>query len=225
VRWTSLLLFTACASTPDHDHQGHAHHDHDKHHQHRFDDAEKWAKQFDDPARDEWQKPEEVVRLMAIAPGMTVADLGAGTGYFLRYLSTAVGPEGKVLALDVEPSMVDHMKKRAQAESLSNVEARTVAPQDPGLRDGSVDRILIVNTWHHLPDRDRYAEKLARALKPGGELWIVDYTKESPRGPPAQFRFPPEEVIAALSVASLEGAIVDETLPHQFVVKAGQRQR
>src|SRR5688572_930222 len=173
-----LLLLVACASQPAHDHS--------KHHQHRFDDAEAWAKQFDDPARDAWQKPDEVVRLMEIRPGMLVVDLGAGTGYFLQHLSRAVGPDGRVLALDVEQSMVEHMTRRAQASGLSNVEARAVAPDDPGLAPASVDRILIVNTWHHLPERERYAKKLAAALKENGEIWIVDFTKESPIGPPPE---------------------------------------
>ena len=206
------LVILSCASPPAHEHG--------KHHQHRFDDPQAWAQQFDDPGRDEWQKPEEVVRAMAIQPGMIVVDLGAGTGYFLRHLAAAAGEQGKVLALDVEPSMVEHMKQRASAEKLTNVEARTVAPNDPGLAPASVDRILVVNTWHHLPERDRYSAKLASALKPSGEIWIVDYTKESPQGPPPEFRFPPEEVIAALKSASLEASVVEESLPHQFIVKA-----
>jgi cyclopropane fatty-acyl-phospholipid synthase-like methyltransferase len=219
-----LVAVAACSSQPKAEPPHHdAQHDHEKHHAHRFDDAEAWAKEFDDPSRDEWQKPDEVVRAMALSPGMVVADLGAGTGYFLGRLSRAVGPDGKVLALDVEASMVEHMKKRAAAEGLANVEARAVAPDDPNLAPASVDRILVVNTWHHLPERDRYAVKLAAALKAGGELWIVDFTKESPRGPPAEFRFPPQEVMGALSGASLEPSLVEESLPHQFIVKAVRR--
>ena len=207
-----VLALAGCASQPATDHS--------KHHDHRFTDAEEWAKRFDDPSRDAWQKPEEVVRLMAIQPGMTVVDLGAGTGYFLPHLSKAVGSDGKVLALDVEQSMVDYMTKRAAAQGMPNVEARVVAPDDPGLAEASVDRILIVNTWHHLPDRDQYAKKLAAALSERGEIWIVDFTKESPIGPPAEFRFQADEVQQAL--APLTAAIVEESLPNQFIVRAGR---
>ncbi len=212
-RWLATpLLLAACASQPAQDHH--------KHHEHRFDDPETWAKEFDDPGRDAWQKPAEVIRLMGVMPGMTVADLGAGTGYFLRHLSAAVGAEGKVLALDVEPSMVEYMTKRAEGEGLTNIEARVVAPDDPALDDASIDRILIVDTWHHLPERDRYAKHLARALKDGGEVWVVDFTKDSPMGPPVDFRFGPDEVMEAFAGASMQASIVDETLPNQFVVKA-----
>src|SRR5690606_27550524 len=89
---------------------------------HSFSDAAGWSKVFDDPARDEWQKPARIVEVMAIAPGMTVADVGAGTGYFAPHLSRAVGPTGKVIAQDVEPKMVEWLAERAKRESLPNVE-------------------------------------------------------------------------------------------------------
>ena len=88
----------------------HAHHGD---HHHRFDDAAAWSKVFDDPARDAWQKPAAVVSAMTIAPGMTVADVGAGTGYFEPHLSKAVGPSGKVLAIDIETDMVRWTNERA----------------------------------------------------------------------------------------------------------------
>jgi predicted methyltransferase len=86
-----------------------------------FENVEHWKKIFDDPVRDEWQKPQEIIRALGIAPGMKVADVGAGTGYFSAHLSKAVGATGSVLAVEVEPNLVVHLRERAQAEATANV--------------------------------------------------------------------------------------------------------
>jgi SAM-dependent methyltransferase len=185
-----------------------------------FSDAECFARMFDAPDRDGWQMPDDVVRLMAIAPGMTVADLGAGTGYFEARLAAAVGPEGHVLALDVEPSMIAYMQERFAREGLTNVEARQVPYDTAGLEPGSVDRILIVDTWHHVENRTAYAAALGAALRPGGTITIVDFTMESPHGPPAEMRLTPDAVIAELTSAGLTAARIEEPLPHQWIVRA-----
>ncbi|RMH37671.1 MAG: methyltransferase domain-containing protein [Nitrospirae bacterium] len=185
---------------------------------HAFKDAELWSKRFDAPDRKDWQKPEEVIELMDIESGMTVADIGAGTGYFLGYLSKAVGAQGMVLGLDIEPSMVDFMANRAKRENWTNVEVRVVHPDDPGLPPNSVDRILIVNTWHHIADREHYSRKLYDALKPGGKVLVVDFTLESPHGPPVSQRLRPEEVMAELQAGGFEVELLQETLPNQYIV-------
>src|SRR5262245_13412515 len=89
--------------------------------QRRFDDPAAWAKVFDDPARDAWQRPQEVVAALGLRPGQRVADLGAGTGYFSRHLSRAVGPTGAVLAVDPEPNLVAWLRDRAEREGTANV--------------------------------------------------------------------------------------------------------
>ncbi len=210
---------------PPHHGAGHpgAHHGqgHGPHaaHQHDFSDAERWARVFDDPERDEWQRPADVVDLLRVEPGMTVVDLGAGTGYFLPHLTPAVGPQGRVLALDVEPEMVAHMERRIAEVGLEPAEARTVAPDDPGLDPDSVDRILVVNTWHHIADRVEYGRKLARALRPGGFVLVVDFTLESEHGPPREMRLPPEAVARELEAAGLAAEVADESLPMQYAVR------
>lgn len=186
---------------------------------HRFDDAASWSPVFDDPARDAWQKPSRVTELMTLRPGMIVADVGAGTGYFEPWLSGAVGPQGRVLAIDVERSMVDWLEQRAKREGLANVVARAAPPDDPGLGRASVDRVLVVDTWHHVDDRPAYAGKLAAALKVGGSVWIVDFTMESPHGPPPRARLRPEQVAAELKAGGLAPrVVVDAGLADQFVV-------
>lgn len=184
---------------------------------------EEYAQRLDDPSRDAWQRPEEVVSLLECPPGGRVVDLGAGTGYFLDLLSQAVGPEGRVLALDTEPSMVDWMHERIVREQLRNVQPDTIAPDDPGLTPGSVDRVLIVNTWHHIEDRVRYGEKLREGLRPSGQVLIVDFTMESPIGPPAAMRLTIDTVRSELESAGFVTRVLEETLPHQYAVQGSTR--
>ena len=229
MRWTPalLILLSACGSSPRHEtapHDEHAHHDAHAHHadhaHHRFDDVARWSKVFDDPARAAWQMPEEVLRLCDLQPGMTVVDLGAGTGYFMAPLSAAVGDQGRVIPLDVEDALVQHMKQRAFEGKLMNAEPRQIPHDDPQLAPGSVDRILIVDTWHHLDDRVAYARKLAAGLKPGGKVIVVDFTPETTMGPPPAARTPLESVMADLDAAGLHAELMPEGLPEQYVVVA-----
>ncbi len=198
---------------------GHAHH-HGDGYKMDFSEVERFARHFDDPSRDGWQRPHEVVQLMQLQAGQVVADIGAGTGYFLSHLAQAVGPKGKVLALDVEPNMVEYMRRRGSAQGWSQVFPSVIPSDDPKLQAGTVDRVLIVNTWHHIGQRPAYAAKLARALKRGGSVWVVDFTPESDIGPPADHRLSPEEVVAELAGGGLRAAVVTaETLSKQYVVR------
>lgn len=186
-----------------------------------FSEVDRFAKHFDDPARDAWQNPKLVIHHLQAAPGQTVADIGAGTGYFIPYLAEAVGPSGHVLALDVEPNMVEHIKRRVGETGLQNVKAAQVAEDDPALPEASVDRVLIVNTWHHISGRSSYAVKLAKALKPSGSVLIVDFTSESDIGPPHQHRLTPQQVSEELRTAGLQTEIIEpEQLPKQYLVRA-----
>jgi ubiquinone/menaquinone biosynthesis C-methylase UbiE len=205
------------ASNEEHHHQ----HGHGKAGYHMdFSEVERFARHFDGPERDAWQKPAEVVRFLELGAGQIVADIGAGTGYFLPYLSKSAGAEGRVLALDVEPNMVEYMKQRSRKAGLANVEPRQVAGDDPGLAPGSVDHVLVVNTWHHIDDRANYAAKLARALRPNGSVLIVDFTLESDQGPPKEHRLTAEQVTKELEAGGLRAEIVrGETLPKQYLVR------
>jgi predicted methyltransferase len=182
--------------------------------------VERWLPVLEDADRDRWQRPDEVVELMAIDRGMTVVDLGAGTGYFLSRLDAAVGESGRVLALDVDPELVSFMTDRAVRQGFEAVETREVAPDDPGLGERAVDRVLVVDTWHHLPDRVAYARRLAAALRPAGAVVVVDLELDAPIGPPRDHRLTAAEVIAELEAAGLVARVVDESLPYQYVVIA-----
>jgi predicted methyltransferase len=193
-------------------------HEHSSGSEHHFPDPQTYAHRLDDPARDDWQRPEEVVELLECRSGMTVVDLGAGTGYFMGSLSEAVGPQGRVLALDTERSMVDAMVERIEREKLQNVTPDLVGPDDPALTRRSVDRVLIVNTWHHISERVDYAEKLFAALRPGGRLLIVDFTIASPEGPPPKMRLTYDTVVKELNAAGFKAQTLEESLPYQYVV-------
>ena len=203
-----------------HNHEGEHHRDGESpggfHHD--FSDGEHWSTVFDDPERAAWQLPQHVVDLMQVEPGMTLVDLGAGTGYFLPYLAAAAGPQGVVLALDVEASLVDFMTERVAQAGLANTTARLVPYDDPQLESESVDRILTVDTWHHIDDRIGYAGKLLAALRPGGGLYVVDFTLESEHGPPVEHRLSPEAVAGELRAAGFAVDILDTDLPEQYVV-------
>ena len=122
-------------------------------HQHGFGDAERWAHVFDDPKRDAWQKPHDVIQALALKPDAVVADLGAGTGYFAARLAKMV-PNGRVYAVDVEPEMVKYLAERAEREKLDNLVAIEGAAHDARLPE-MADVILVVDVYHHIVQRDR----------------------------------------------------------------------
>jgi cyclopropane fatty-acyl-phospholipid synthase-like methyltransferase len=185
--------------------------------QHHFESAEACAKSFDDPARDRWQQPQLVLDALELGPGMVIADIGAGTGYFSVRLARAV-PDGQVIATDIEPDMIRYLTERATREHLTNLRAVQTPPADPQLAAGTVDRILVVDVWHHIDDRAGYARALARALRPGGKLAIVDFTREATHGPPVEMRLTPEQVIGELRQAGLAAALSPIVLPDQYIV-------
>jgi ubiquinone/menaquinone biosynthesis C-methylase UbiE len=211
----------------EHGEREHAGGDGDHHHKplvHGFDDrdADEWAQIFEGPERDASQRPAAVVAAMQLAPGMTVADLGAGTGYFLPHLASAVGATGGVIGLDVAPNMVRFMRERVVRERLGNVEIRLVLGDDALLPAASVDRVLIVNTWHHIPDRVAYTKRLVTALREGGSLWIVDFTMAADHGPPKEHRIEAQAVVAELEAAGLRAQIDSTTLPNQYIVSGAR---
>ena len=186
---------------------------------HSFADVDYWSKIFDDPAREAWQRPQQLVAVLGLRPGQTVADLGAGTGYFSRHLAAAVGPQGTVLAVEVEPTLIAHLRERAAHEGNANVVAVLAAADDPRLPAGGVDLILIVDTYHHLDHRARYLPALRRALRRGGRVAVVDWKPgELPQGPPPEHKIARQQVIDELRAAGFALAQDLDLLPYQYVL-------
>jgi len=182
-----------------------------------FSDVDRWAKIFDDPKRDEWQKPQETVAGLGLKPGQIVADLGAGTGYFERHLSRAVAPGGIVLAIDPEPEMVRHLALRALKEQTPNVVPVLALPDEPFLPPGRVDCVLIVDTYHHIDDRLNYFRRMKGALAPGGRVVIIDFHKRDlPVGPPLQHKLAREFVLDEMKQAGWRLAGEKTFLPYHY---------
>jgi predicted methyltransferase len=183
-------------------------------HRHSFGDAEKWAHVFDDPERDAWQKPHQVIQALSLRPDAVIADIGAGTGYFAVRFANMV-PAGKVYAVDVEPDMVRYLAERAKKEKRANLVAVKGAAGDPRLPE-KADLVVLVDAYHHIGQRERYFRALAGSLKPGGRIAVIDFRMDSPSGPPKSARVAPERVKAELAAAGYALAEEHGFLPRQY---------
>ncbi len=135
------------------------------------------ANGLSDPARDEKQRPGELVRAMGLQPGMTVADVGTGIGYMLPFLSKRVGPTGRVIAEDIFDDFLESAKQRVERQKLENVTFVKGAETDPNLPEGAVDVVLALDVYHHFDYPDKMLAAIYKSLKPGGKLVVVEYYK------------------------------------------------
>jgi len=222
-------LLLACASsapvtTAEVAETGHDHHDHHDRRSmdHHFKAPEELAAVWNTAERDAWQKPDEIVAALDLTPGATVADLGAGTGYLTKSLRAAVGAEGRVIALDVEPAMIAFLEQRRAEAGWDNVEVRRSTHEDPTLAPTSVTAMVTLNTWHHVADRTAFAKRIHAALEEGGRFVVVDFIPEPTDGfgPPVEMRLAPEAVVAELEAAGFTATIIEETLMRHYIVVA-----
>lgn len=213
---SAVMAMVACASdeaattkdapmTSDDKHDGHhtrsggkdehAYEHHGGHH--RFDDPEQWAKRFENPERDAWQKPEAVLDAIGFEPAMFVADIGSATGYFPVRVAKRV-PQGRVWGVDIEAEMVRYLNARAAREGLDNLKSIQGTPTDPKLPE-PVDVVMMVNTYHHIADRPGYFQTVGDKLKPGGRVAIVDFKMgDLGMGPPEKMKIAPDRIISEM---------------------------
>ena len=178
-------------------------------HQHHPPSSAEYAKVLEDPSRDQWQKPEDVVLALALKSTDTIADIGAGTGYFSRRFAHHAG---KVYAVDIDAKLL----AIAQKDAPSNLETILAAPDDPRL-PMAVDTIFFCDVLHHIDNRPSYYAKLAKALKRGGRIVVIDfYKKELPVGPPPAMKLAPEEVIGEFQKAGFTLTKQLDILPYQY---------
>jgi predicted methyltransferase len=185
----------------------------------RFDDVAHWSKIFDDPTRDEWQRPDDIVAALSLTPGMSVADIGAGTGYFSKRLSAAVGPDGAVFVVEVEANLVAHLRDRAEKEKTPNVVPVLASSDNPRLPAASIDLALFVDAFHHVDGRMAYLRSLTRSLKPGARVAIIEWKAgKRPFGPKEEdHKIPPEQVEREMREAGFESVATPDLLPHQYL--------
>jgi len=179
-------------------------------HQHHPPSSDEYAKVLEDPSRDAWQKPHAVVMALDLKPTETVADIGAGSGYFARRLALHAS---KVYAVDIDEKLLAIVRSKAPA----NLQTILAAPDDPHLRPNSVDMIFFCDVLHHLENRAAYYVKLAKVLKPGGRVVVIDfYKKPLPVGPPESMKLSDQEVIVEFQKAGFNLSKRLDTLPYQY---------
>ncbi len=213
---TILFTLTLPSCDNSNSHQGH---DANKHmNKSSFEDL---VNRFEEEDRIKWQKPYEVIDKLDIE-GKTVADIGAGTGYFAFRMLNKVQ---KVIAIDIDKRFIDYMQQKIRQvpDSLqSRFETRLGESNDPMLKHNEVNVILVVNTYHHIDDRIRYFRGLQKNLDIDGKLVIIDFKKKrTPNGPPKKMRMAAKTVVEELEEAGFTHIEVDEdTLPYQYIITA-----
>lgn len=188
-------------------------------HMHRM-DFEKLVARFEDPARAKWQQPKKVIEGLGPLAGKTVADIGAGTGYFAFPIAKKAA---KVIAIDIDERFLHYLEqKKAAQKGAANIETRLTAPDAPGLNKAEADVVLIIDTFHHIEKRISYLKKIRKSLRKDGVLVIVDFKKKkTPQGPPLELRLAEQEVESELKAAGFALITTDRTtLPYQYIVKA-----
>jgi SAM-dependent methyltransferase len=191
------------------------------HHEHRFQNADRWSRIFDDPARDAWQKPSEVIQALALPSDALVADIGSGTGYFAVRLARAV-PGGHVYGADLEPDMVKFLADRGRREGLANLTSVQAAPDSARL-PRPVDLVLVVDTYHHIAQRPDYFRRLRESLRAGGRVAIIDFLPDAPAGPPRDVRIAAAVVKEEMERAGYGLVTEHSFLPHQYFLVFGPR--
>jgi SAM-dependent methyltransferase len=188
------------------------------HQHHGFGDPRVFEKRWNDPERDTWQHPEEIVSALALTPGATVADIGAGTGYMSAHLSEAVGKGGTVIAIDAEQAMITYLSSRGKNLGPAKIVPRKVSAESPELPDDSVDGAMTLNTWHHVSGREAYAKKVYAGLKRGGRFVVVDSEVDAESGPPKEMRLAPGRVAKELEAGGFRVEIARESMPEHYMV-------
>ncbi len=164
------------------------------------------AHRLDDPARRQWLPPDEVIAELGVRLGEIVADVGAGTGYFALPLAHAVGPSGKIYAVDAQQEMLDRLRAKLDASVPAPVEILRAEADQTGLPASCCDLWLLANLWHELDDCSAALREALRALKPGGRIAILDWRPdvEPAAGPPLEHRLTPAHAVEHLRAAGFE---------------------
>lgn len=220
----SLILLQAAACHHDPVHHGDKHGSHK--HQHKsnqgdqtfvpFDDIDEYIAHLENDDRPKWQKPDQVVASLALEGGETVVDVGAGSGYFTFRFSKAL-KTGRVLALDIIPDMLDHIRIQAEKAKISNVSTKVVKAADPQI-PSEADLVFVCNVFHHIADQQAWLKAAFSQMKQGSRLVMIEFKLDSPIGPPEDIRIAPESLQTQLSAAGFVHKSTDlDLLPYQYL--------
>jgi len=172
--------------------------------------------------RDEREREERtdlLLRELALAPGMQVADVGAGTGYHARRMARLVAPGGSVHAVDVQPRMLQQLQERARREGLDNIQPVLGAAADTRLASSSIDLALLVDVYHELEYPVEAMASVVRALRPGGRVVLVEYRAEDPKVPiKSLHRMSEAQVLREMAVHPLAHERTSNVLPWQHIL-------
>jgi ubiquinone/menaquinone biosynthesis C-methylase UbiE len=217
--WTAPLLTVLLAADPAAG-PGQAHEAHGRDRFQNPTNLEAYIAEQESPNRAAWQKPEEVLDALSIAAGQTVCDIGAGPGYFALRVAKRVGPTGRVFAVDVEPKILDVLRARIEKARARNVTPVLGLADDPLLPPRSCDLVLIVDAYHHFPDRPNYLRRVAALMRPGARLANVDWQKrKTALGPEQGHRVAREDFLADAAKAGLRLVAEPKFLPnHYFLI-------
>jgi len=171
-------------------------------HMRPFEDVASYITFLERLDRSAWQRPDEVVAALGLTGAETVFDLGAGSGYFSFRFAKAL-PSGRVIAADTEAEMVRHIHHKAMTESVRNIEARLIQPEDPTI-PGDADIVFICDVLHHVPDRLAWLGKIVSAMRSGTRLVLIEFKEgDLPEGPPESVKIPREQLIELVTKAGL----------------------
>jgi ubiquinone/menaquinone biosynthesis C-methylase UbiE len=171
---------------------------------------------LEDPARDAYQKPHEVMEALRLKEGEVIADIGAGSGYFTLRLAHHVGAKGHVYGVDISPDMVRHLNRRISDARLLNVSTILALPDNP-LLPRPVDRFLIVDVWHHIEKQPEYLGLMKKMLKPGGQVVMIDFHKKAlPVGPPPEMKIAREDLLRQMQQHGFTLVEEHTFLPYQY---------
>jgi ubiquinone/menaquinone biosynthesis C-methylase UbiE len=180
-------------------------------------DSKTYIAMLEDPQRDSYQKPHEVLMALELKEGEVIADVGAGSGYFSFRIAHHVGEKGRVYAVDVSPDMILFMNRRIRDLGTKNVITVLAPPDDPLLPNSSVDRFFICDTWHHIENQTQYLTLLKKMLKPDGQIIMIDFQKrELPVGPPMEMKIAREDLISQMELAEIRLVKEFTFLPYQY---------
>ncbi|MEO7133144.1 MAG: methyltransferase domain-containing protein [Vicinamibacterales bacterium] len=171
------------------------------------------------PEREDEEAPSQALDALALKPGMVVADIGAGSGYYSSRIARRVGPSGRVYATDIQPGMIELLNRRIKSEGLANITPVLGGTDDPKLPPNSIDLAIMVDVYHELQDPQIFLQRLKETFRPGGRLVLLEFRKEDPKVPILE--------VHKMSVAEVrqeteaEGFVLDqviEVLPWQHLI-------